>query len=334
MNSIKRMGLGLVIGIVALMRGEASAQSIKLATLAPSGTSMHKSLLKMGSAWQKSGVKLTVYADGTMGGESQMVRRMRINQVQAALLTAQGLSTIDQSVKSLQLVPMMFRDLNEFDYVQKRIAPVIAEKFRKKGYEILFWSDLGYVHFFTTKPARRIDDFRPMKMYVWSGDTPTQNLLKTLGLIGVSLEQTDVLTGLQTGLIDQISTVPIVALSGQFYRTANNMLALNWNPLVGALVVSSRTWDRIPSAKRKALLDAATIAGNEIRAFGRAESDGAIEAMKKRGLNVITPSPEDIEDWEKFAEKIYPEVRGKIMPADMFDKLRGFGAEYRARGGK
>ncbi len=316
------------------MSGDVAAQTIKLATLAPTGTSMHKSLLKMGSAWQKAGVRLTVYGDGTMGGESQMVRRMRINQLQAALLTAQGLSTIDQSVKSLQLVPMMFRDLEEFDYVQKRIAPVIAEKFREKGYEILFWSDLGYVHFFTTKSARRIEDFRPMKMYVWSGDTPTQDLLKTLGLIGVPLEQTDVLTGLQTGLIDQISTVPLVALSGQFYRTANHMLALNWNPLVGALVVSTRTWNRIPAAKRKALLDAATVAGREIRALGRAESAEAIEAMKKRGLNVITPTKEDIEDWEKFAGKIYPEVRGKIMPADTFDQLKGFVAEYRAKGGK
>lgn len=323
-----------VLLISALLMDSAAAQSVRLATLAPTGTSMHKSLLKMGSEWKKAGVRLTVYPDGKMGGESQMVRRMRLNQVQAALLSVQGLSVIDESVKSVQLVPMMFRDLKEFEYALDKIRPIIEQKFAAKGYKVLFWSDIGYLRFFSTKPAKRIDEYRKMKMYVWSGDTETQKLMKTMRCRGVPLEQTEVLTGLQTGMYDMITMPPVMALAGQVYRNANQMLNLNWNPLVGALVVSKKSWDRLPASRRARLEAAAAVAGKEIRAAGRRESELAVKAMEKRGLKVNEPGPADVADWEKFATEMYPEIRGKIVDAKLFDAISAAVKEYRAKSGK
>jgi len=324
----------VLFGVAGLLVNAAGAQTLRLATLAPTGTSMHQSLLKMGSEWKKAGVRLTVYPDGKMGGESQMVRRMRLNQVQAALLSVQGLSVIDESVKSLQLVPMVFRDLKEFEYALEKIRPLIEAKFEAKGFKVLFWSDIGYVRFFSTRPARRIDEYRKMKMFVWSGDTETQRLMKTMGCRGVPLEQTEILTGLQTGMYDMITMPPVMALSGQVYRNANHMLNLNWNPLVGALVVSKRAWDRLPAARRSRLEAAARVAGEEIRAAGRRESELAVKAMQKRGLTVHEPTAADIADWEKFAEQMYPEIRGKIVDAKLFDAILAAVREYRARSGK
>lgn len=313
------------------------AVRVKLATLAPKDTSFHKSLLTMGEKWRQASsgsVALTIYTDGTMGGEADMVRRMRVGQVQAAMLTVAGLLQIDESVTGLQLMPMMFHSLDEFDYVRAKLRPTLEKRFLEKGFVVLFWGDAGWVHFFSKQPARRPDDYKQMKMFVWSGDTRSVEVMKAIGIRPVPLEQTDILTGLQTGLIDVVPSVPFYALAGQFSGPAPYMLAVNWVPLVGATVITKKTWDTIPETTKASLLKAAAEAGQAINKRSRAESLESIEAMQKRGLKVQQLDPETQAEWNKFAETVYPQIRGKVVPADMFDEVLRLVNEYRAAGGK
>jgi TRAP-type transport system periplasmic protein len=327
----------LGVGLWSCFTTSASAAApvkIRLATLAPKDTSLHKSLQQMGDAWKKGTgdqVQLTIYTDGTMGGEADMVRRMRVGQIQAAMLTVPGLSQIEDSVRGLQLMPMMFRSLDEFEYVFDKVRPGLEQKFRDKGFEVLFWGDLGWVRFFSKQPGRRIDDFRKMKVFVWSGDPRSADVMRAMRVNPVAAEQTDVLPGLQTGLFDMVPSVPIYALAGQFYGPAPHMLELNWVPLVGATIVTKKTWDATPADKRTALLQAAAIAGKQIRDQGRKESDEAVAAMVKRGLKVTKPTPDDIADWVKFMDEAYPKVRGNMVPAEMFDQVVTLVKEYRAK---
>ena len=320
-----------------LVVSAAAPVKIRLATLAPKDSSPHKSLQQMGEAWKKSTgdqVQLTLFTDGTMGGEADMVRRMRIGQIQAAMLTAPGLSQIEDSVGGLQLLPMMFRSLDEFDYVFEKLRPGLEKKFRDKGFEILCWGDLGWVRLFSKQPAHRIDDYRKMKVFVWSGDSRSADVMRALRVNPVPAEQTDVLPGLQTGLFDMVPSVPIYALAGQFYGPASHMLEINWVPLVGATIVSKKSWDTTPVDKRAALLQAAAEAGKLIRERGRAESDEATAAMVKRGLKVTKPTPDDLADWVRFTDEAYPTIRGKLVSAEMFDEVSKFVKEYRAKAAK
>jgi TRAP-type C4-dicarboxylate transport system substrate-binding protein len=328
----------LVIGLGDIFSSHAAeAVKIRLGTLAPKDTSFHKSLLIMGDKWrQASGgaVTLTVYTDGTMGGEADMVRRMRVGQLQAAMLTVAGLLQIDDSVTALQLMPLMFRDFGELDYTRDKLRPMLEKKFEAKGFVILSWGDAGYVRFFSKKPAALPDDYKRTKMFIWSGDTRSSEVMRAVGINAIPLEQTDALTGLQTGLIDCIPSVPIYALAGQFYNPAPYMLDLNWVPVVGATLISKKAWDAVPAASRAAMLKAAEEAGAQIRQRSRVESDEAIEAMKKRGLKVTTPSAQQLEVWRKFATDVYPQIRGKVVPAEMFDEVQRLLKEYRASGGQ
>ncbi len=331
------VGTALVLLGSLLAAPAAAPVKIRLATLAPKDSSPHKSLQQMGEAWKKSTgdqVQLTLFTDGTMGGEADMVRRMRIGQIQAAMLTAPGLSQIEDSVGGLQLLPMMFRSLDEFDYVFEKLRPGLEKKFRDKGFEILCWGDLGWVRLFSKQPAHRIDDYRKMKVFVWSGDSRSADVMRALRVNPVPAEQTDVLPGLQTGLFDMVPSVPIYALAGQFFGPASHMLEINWVPLVGATIVSKKSWDATPADKRAALTQAAAEAGKQIRNRGRAESDEATAAMVKRGLKVTQPTPEDLADWVRFTDEAYPKIRGKLIPAEMFDEVSKLVKEYRAKAGK
>ena len=335
--TIKSLAVAVALLFSAFAASAAAPVKIRLATLAPKDTSLHKTLQQMGESWKKSTgdqVQLTIYTDGTMGGEADMVRRMRVGQIQAAMLSGPGLSQVEESVRGLQLMPMMFRSLDEFDYVFEKLRPGLEKKFRDKGFEVLLWGDLGWVRFFSKQPGRRIDDYRKMKVFVWSGDQRSAEVMKAVRVNAVPAEHTDVLPGLQTGLFDMVPTVPIYAMAGQFYGPASHMLEINWVPLVGATIVTKKAWDATPADKRAELLKAAAEAGKQVREHGRAESDMAVAAMEKRGLKVAKPTPEDLADWSKFMDEAYPKIRGNMVPVEMFDEVVKLVNEYRAKAGK
>ncbi|HEV2489851.1 MAG TPA: TRAP transporter substrate-binding protein DctP [Candidatus Acidoferrales bacterium] len=325
--------LGIALGIL-IDSPRASGQSrIRLATLVPRGTSIYNSLEAMGQSWRQApngGVSLTIYPDGVMGSEADMVRRMRIGQIQAATLTVGGLSEIDPSVAALQTMPMMYRSLDEAEYVRQKLEPELDKRLRDRGFVVLFWGDAGWVRFFSRKDAIRPEDFKKMKLFVTAGDSNEVDVMRKAGYNPVPLEWTDVLTSLETGLIDAVPTAPFVALAGQFYTAAPHMLQVNWVPLVGATVITKKAWDAMPPATQQVMLQTATETGKQIQARNRQESDEAVEAMKKRGLQVNSLPPAEEEAWTQVAKQFYPDIRGRMVPADMFDEVERLLAEYRA----
>jgi len=305
---------------------------IRMATLAPKGSSFHQSLQMMGEKWRQSsevGATLTIYTDGTMGSEFDVIRRMRIGQLQAALLTVVGLSEIEESVHALEYMPMMFRSLEEMEHVLEKLRPTLEKKMLDKGFVALFWGDAGWIRFFTNKPVKYPEDLKTMKSFVWAGDTKQLDLMKAAGYNAIPLEATDILTGLQTGMIDVVSTTPTYALAGQFYRRAKYMVEVNWAPLLGATVITKKVWDRLTAQDREIILESAAEAGREIRAQGRLEAEQAVEAMKKRGLVVQEVDPEIQARWEAAAEEFYPKIRGDMVPEEIFDEVQQHIKEYR-----
>lgn len=331
---------GILLAATLPALQEAKAQSparLRLGTLAPKNSSYHQILLAMAQKWRQApggGVQLTVYTDGTMGGEADMVRRMRVGQLQAAMLTVTGLSDIEPSVTALQNMPMRFRTLEEVDHVREKLRATLEKRFLEKGFVVLFWGDAGWVRFFSKTPVLRPDDLKKLKVFTWAGDPKAADIMKAAGFQPVPLEPNDILPALQTGLISATPSIPYISLVGQFYNAASHMLELNWAPLVGGTVITKKVWDTIPAETQKVMLAAAAEAGTGIQMRSRKEGDEAVEAMKKRGLNVHKATPEIEAEWRRLAESVYPQIRGGIVPADMWDEVGRILDEYRRSGGK
>lgn len=328
---VSRAGTVLLLMLSFVLTIGAQAR-IKMGTLAPKGSSFHQILQAMGEKWRQApsgGVQLTVYTDGVMGGEADMVRKMRIGQIHAGMLTVVGLSEIDDSVTALQNIPMAFRSLDEVDYVREKLQPALERKLLDKGFVVLFWGDAGWVRFFSKQPVVQPADLKRMKIFTWAGDNRQVDIMKAAGYQPVPLETADIPTSLQTSLITAVPAAPFYALASQIYTLAPHMLELNWAPLVGGTVVSRKVWDSIPESTRGLLLKAASDAGLEIKAKSRAESNQSVESMKKRGLTVHPLTPQMESEWRKLAEGLYPKIRGGIVPAEMFDQVQSLLAHYR-----
>ena len=325
------LALALTAGI-APSAFSAEPVEIKLATILPVGTSGHQSLMEMRAAWQKAAgpaVKLTVYA-GMADGEALLVKKMRAKQINAAVLTVVGLSEIDRSVSSLQLMPMVFHDWREVDYVREQIRPELEARLRKKGFEVLFWGDAGWVRYFSKEPAVHPDDFRKMKLFVLSGGSREMETFRELGYQPVSLETEQIIPALSTGMINAVPVPPFLANALQINRVAKYMLDLNWAPVVGAAVIRSDVWEKIPPELRAQLRGLATAAAAKIRTQSRVEDDEAIVAMKKNGLVVQPVSPTVRAAWQALAERSYPMIRGPIVPEGIFDRVQETLVAYRA----
>jgi TRAP-type C4-dicarboxylate transport system substrate-binding protein len=333
-NNMKQwLGWSLAVTLTTAAMAQ-SPLRIKLATLAPKDSSPHNILKAMNEAWRQApggGVQLTIFTDGTQGGEADMVRRMRIGQLQAAMLTGGGLSDIDEAVTCLQMMPLVFRSLDELDYVTEKMRPLLEKRMADKGFVVLFWTDAGWVKFFSRRPVLFPDDLKAQKLFAGAGDNKALDIMKAAGYQPIPLEATDIVPALKTGLIDAVPLPPFFALAGQIDTTASHMLDLNWAPLIGACVVTKKAWDRIPPETQTVLLAAADKAGREIRAQARKEMTEAIAAMQKRGLKVTPLSPAAAGAWRQVAETAYPKIRGTIVPAPLFDEVMSLLADYRQK---
>ncbi|HLP00559.1 MAG TPA: TRAP transporter substrate-binding protein DctP [Opitutaceae bacterium] len=313
----------------------AAAPKLKLGTLVPVGTSYHKTLMTMAETWRKESAgatDLNIFAGGKLGGEAEMVGLMQTNNLQAALLTGVGLAEIEPGVTGLQNIPMGFRTLAEVDYVGEHLRPLLEERLAKRGFVVLFWVDSGWVRFFAKQPIERPDDLRKLKLFSWSGNPAQVELYQSAGFDAKALETDNILPGLQTGLIDAVPLPPFFAMAMRADERAPHMLELNWAPLIGALVVRKESWEKIPEATRAKLMESARTAGAEIKATGRREMDESVAAMEKRGLKVQKVSPEIEAEWRAISEQVYPKIRGKLVPADIFDEALRLLAECRAQG--
>ena len=180
--------------------------------------------------------------------------------------------------------------------------------------------------------SQYLDSFylKKMKFFAWGAEAEQQEIMKSLGYTPVPLEPTDILPSIQTGMINVVPSTPYFALATQIYNTAPNMLEINWAPIVGAFIVTKKTWDSMSPESQAALKMASDKAGVVIRAQARKEVDEAVDAMKKRGLQVNQPNAEQLKEWRALSEALYPRIRGKMVPAETFDEVFAHLKTYRA----
>ncbi len=332
-SSLRRLLLAFLLFLTTSRAVQAADPQLRIGTLAPKNSVYHQQLMELGESWraaQGGDAKYRIYPDGSQGGEADMARRLRIGQLQGALLSVVGLREIEPAIVALQAMPLLFRSWEEVDYVREKMRGGMEKKFLEKGFVVLGWGDAGWVRFFSKEPAFRPDDFKKMKFFAWGAEAEQQEIMKTLGYTPVPLETSDILPAIQTGMINAVPSTPYFALASQVYISAPNMLEINWAPIVGALVVTQKAWNEMSPAAQHALRQASEKAGLNMRMQARREVDESVAAMSKRGLTINRPTPEQLKEWHALAENLYPRIRGAMVPAETFDEVMAHVKAFRS----
>ncbi|MCK4578730.1 MAG: TRAP transporter substrate-binding protein DctP [Candidatus Marinimicrobia bacterium] len=296
---------------------------VKMATLAPEGSPWHEVLMEIAQDWRdisNDKVRLRIYAGGVIGDESDMVRKIRIGQIHAAALTAEGMSYIDRGIYALSL-PLLADNYAELDWIREQVEPELLRRYESKGFVVLAWADVGWVYWFSRKPAKTPTDMQSQRIFTWAGDSESPKLWKAAGFQPVSLSAVDVLPGLQTGLIDAVDSSPMTVASFQWFGVAKYMLDLPWAAMTGAMIISRETWEQIPEDLRPALLAAVQKRALRVKDEIRYTDSDAIDVMKSHGLKVVAIGAEERQLWADLIERFGHHLRGTLVDTTMFDRV-------------
>jgi TRAP-type C4-dicarboxylate transport system substrate-binding protein len=296
---------------------------IKLATLAPEGTEYYNLLLEMGQRWQEETngeIILRIYPNGVVGRESDTIRKMRIGQIQASAMSSIGLADLTDQIQAFT-IPMVFKDYDDVEKVKEVMFDDISNGLSESGFKLLFLVDIGWVYWFSANEIAVPEDLRNAKIYTTAGDYLTVELFKRFGFNAIPVSETDILTSLQTGMINSMQTVPILSLSSGWFALMPNMLDLKWAVFIGAVIIDERVWSKIRPEHQKVMMEVAQEIGKKYQENGRKTDAQAIEMMKEYGMKVKTPTDEELKIWEDFKEKIIPDVIDTYVPKEVYDKV-------------
>jgi TRAP-type C4-dicarboxylate transport system substrate-binding protein len=300
--------------------------------LAPKNSPYYDILRDLGDSWAKisnGAVHLRIYADGVAGDDPDMVRKMRVGQLDAALVAGSGLYEIAPETKAIQL-PAMFRDDDEWDYVRTRIAPTLEQIYASKGFRVLLWGDAGWVYLFTQKPVVHPDDLKPLRLFVWAGDQDNLQAWKNMGYRAVPLAVNELHSALHSGMVNAYLTTPLAALSFQWFALSKEMTDVRLVPLVGALVIAEKKWQAIPTDVRERLIQASREAGTRFLKEMRRHSAEALHVMQRHGLTVHPVPPDVLAEWTKRFRANYPTIMGHNVPPELVAEVERLRDEYRA----
>jgi TRAP-type transport system periplasmic protein len=320
----------LAVGLLWSTAPDAQSAAVKLATVVPTNSIWDLALRQMGTDWQKATdgrVTLTVFSGGVQGDEPTVLRKMRLDVLNAASLTVVGLANIDAGFNVFNM-PFFFESYDELNAVVDALSPALRQRADSRGFVLLNWGHGGWLQIFTKRPVEHVEDLKRIAMFTSAGDDRMTQWYKRNGFTPRPMAMTDILTGLTTGMVEGLPTPPIAALAFQWYKHTPYMLDIGLAPAVGATVMAKKTWTKISEADRAKLLDASAATEKRLRDLVPKQDAFAIEAMKKNGLTVTKA---DGAEWQAQAEALARTMRGEMVPKEIFDLALKARDEYRRR---
>lgn len=292
----------------------AAATTLKIATAAPEGTSWMKEMragAKEIAARTDGRVTFRFYPGGVMGNDASVLRKIRIGQLHGGAVTGGGLSAIYRDAKIYSL-PFFFRSYDEVDYVRERMDPMILDGLKQNGFIAFGLAEGGFAYLMSLQPLRLKSDLKGRKVWVPEGDRISHAGFEAIGVSAIPLSLIDVMTGLQTGLVDTVGTSPIGAIALQWHTRVKYVADIPLIYLYGGLVLKHTAFDRLLVQDQAIVQEVMEKVFASISERNRRDNESSRDALRNQGIQFITPAPED---WD--------EVRASISRA--MDVLAGEG---------
>jgi len=317
---------------LTLICATTQAVEIKIATVAPDGSSWMQGMRAGGEEILRrtdGRVVLKFYPGGVMGSDSQVLRKIRVGQLHGGAFTSGGIAE-RYSGFNLYGIPLLFQSLEEVDYVRERLDPMMADGLEDAGFVSFGFVEGGFAQIMANEPIRSVEDMRRRKVWNPEGDPISVMVLEAMGLSPVVLPPTDVLTGLQTGLLDVVAASPVVALVLQWHTKVRYITDLPIAYSLGILAIDKRIFDSVSSADQQIVAEVIRRVVQELDTAARQDNSEARAVLERTGLQFVTVNQSDIAGWRSTIEGIYPALRARSdIDAILFDRLLSLLSQYR-----
>ena len=327
------MKLKLIIIMLLVICSIAFGQTkIKFATVAPEGSTWMNVMTEYAAAVKEATngeVSFKIYAGGVAGDEQIVLRKIRVGQLHSAGFTGVGLGEVLPDVRILDS-PFLFRSTEEIDHISSTLFDYFAKKFEEKGFVLLGWAEVGYVYVFTDKPIYGLEDMSGVKMWMWEGDPIAEATFNSFDISPIPLSISDVLTSLQTNLIDGIYVSPLACTALQWHTKVKYMLNFPLANSNGAVLLSTKQFDKLTEELQKILKDLSFEYLGKLTQLSRQDNVTSLELIKQTGIQFTELKDQDsISSFNKLGENARNLLVGKLYDQKLLDQVENSLKEFR-----
>lgn len=306
---------------------------VKFATLAPDGSTWMKAVTQFtieASSKTAGRVKFKVYAGGVSGDEKDVVRKIRLGQLQAGGFTGVGIGEIAPEARLLD-TPFLFTSAKEIDHIYKTFDADFRKIFESRGYILLGWAEVGSVNIFSNTPVTRPEDLKSLKIWLWEGDPIAEAMYAALKVKPIPLSVMDVMTSLQTGMINGVYGSPLSVIALQWFTRMKYVFALPITNASGAVLLSKKTFDALSKEDQKALLELGEKHFRALTLQSRKDNEQSVAILKTKKLIFTDPAgPGVIAEFERAGDEARLSLVGRLYSRELLDKVEGALKTFRA----
>lgn len=303
-----------------------AATELKLALLAPEGSTWAKVM----HDWDKELTQLTqgrvkfkFYFGGVMGDERDVIRKMRYGQVHMSAFTGLGLGVVNPEMRILEL-PFLAQTYDEIDKISAAFQPKLEAGFKKRGFTLLAWNETGFVHVFSNKPVKSLEDMKGMKWWAWDGDPLVEALYKEVGITPIPLSLPDVYTSLQTNLIDAVYSTPLAVLALQWSSRVKYISDVKLTHASGGILISNNAYKMLSAADRSVLEKTAKKYSQILLTRIRSDNEKSYTVLKEQGLKFVSIPPAELKRIQEKCIHVWDQLAGKLYSKEMLAELKAF----------
>lgn len=291
----------LVAGLLQLATAQAQT-TLKIGTVIPDNTDWMRDM-RAGVAEieerTEGRVSFKIYGGGVQGNNAQMRRKMRVGQLHGGVFTSGGLRAFQKDAELFGL-PRLFRDYDEVRYVRERMEGEVYRRLEEAGYVTFGYAGGGFAHLVSGDPVRTQEDLRGIKLWIPEGDQVALLATDALNVSPATLPITDVLTGLQTELIDTVMGPPVGVIVMQWHTAMEYITDLPLAYIYAGLLIDQRPWSKIAPEDQAIVRE---VMERIYRVFDEQnviENEEALAALIGQGLELVEMSPEEEAAWDEL----------------------------------
>lgn len=320
--------------LIISVNAPALATTFKIATLSPEGSFWMETMREAAdTVSKKTGerVKFRFYPGGVMGNDAAVLRKIRIGQLQGAAFSGGALAQRSPDTQIYNL-PLLFNSYDEVDYVRRKMDSVIEKDFAKKGFVTFGLAEGGFAYIMSKQRISSTEDLAKNKVWAPADDPAAQSAAETFGFTPTPLAIGDVLTGLQTDLINTVTTSPVAAIALQWHTQISYITDLPLAYFYALMVVDKRAFNRLDKADQAIVDTAMRDAFAKIDKQNRKDNASAKEALQKQGVTIVTPTKAELKEWHektRMASRLFVEKAG--ISQDILHQVQNLLDEYRSK---